>query len=101
MKNPMGAPSAVVGRRSQLTTSDAAADTATCACRMQRHFAKGNAHLRSHRGDLHAQSGKPQKASQTHIAVASRTPLSRRRPNPRAIASLPEYVRLRDSWGEI
>src|ERR1700736_4395160 len=86
---------------SQLTTIDTVADTAICACRKQRRTPKGNAHLRSHRGGLHAQSGEPQETSQAHIAVASRTPLSRRRTNPRAFASFPEYARLRDSCGEL
>src|SRR5271166_5483188 len=55
---------------------------------------KGHAHLRSHRGGPHAQSRKPQKASQAHIAVASRRPLYRRGTNPRAFASFPVRVSL-------
>ncbi len=45
------------------------------------------------RGGPHAQSREPQKASQAHIAVASRTPLSRRRTNPR---DLPRFLNMPD-----
>src|SRR5438045_2035757 len=103
--DPLPAAQQRVARRrsqTQLTTTDTVADTATCACLGCNGMSpKGNAHLRSHRGGPHAQSREPQKASQAHIAVASRTPLSRRRTNPQAFASFSEYARLRDSCGEL
>src|SRR5579864_3490672 len=91
----------VARRRSQLTTTDWVSDTAVCACRMQRHVAEGQCPPTISSWRLHAQSREPQKASQAHIAVASRTPLSRGRTNPRVFASFPEYARLRDSCGEL
>jgi len=51
----------VARRRSQLTTVDTVADTAIAHVGCNGTSPKGNAHLRSHRGGLHAQSREPQK----------------------------------------
>ena len=76
--------------RSQLTAADTAADTAICACGMQRHVAEGQCPPTISSWRPTCPTRGPQKASQAHIAVASRTSLSRRRTNPRAFASFPE-----------
>src|SRR5579872_5138087 len=92
-----GGESEVVRRHSRLTTPDVVADTAICACRMQRRIAEGQCPPTISSWRLHAQSRKPQETSQAHFAVASRTALSCGRTNPRAFASFREYARLRDS----
>src|SRR5437899_8615741 len=81
----------VVWRRSQLTTADRWQILQSAHVGCIGTIAEGQGPpTRSHRGGLHARSREPQKASQAHIALASRTALSRRRTNSRAYAALPE-----------